>query len=176
MNRTASFGALLLAIVISPVRPSPSAAATATEASSTTAPTGRVVDNAGLMTPADEQRLTERLAVFEYTTKHQFIVVTLPSLGSEDIATFTRRLANRWGIGRKGVNDGVVLLVAPNEHKIRIAVGHGLERALPNAVCAAIIAQQILPHFKEGKMAEGIDAGVGAIIDTLQASKPRESR
>lgn len=95
------------------------------------------------------------------------VVATVRTLGGQDIATFTRNLANAWGIGRKDYNDGVVLLVAPNERKARIAVGLGLEKALPDALCRQIMDEQMLPRFREGDLSAGIEAGVDALIARL---------
>jgi uncharacterized protein len=71
-------------------------------------------------------------------------------------------------LGRKGYNDGVVLLVAPNEHKVRIAVGYGLEKQLTDEICQQIIAEKMLPRFREGQLAGGIQAGADALIARLQ--------
>jgi uncharacterized protein len=91
------------------------------------------------------------LEQFEHRTKHQLVVVTVTSLRGRDVADFTRELANSWGIGRKCYDDGIVLLVAPHERKVRIAVGYGLEKALPNEVAQRIIDQRILPQFRRGE-------------------------
>src|SRR6476659_7177855 len=87
---------------------------------------GRVTDAANVVSKQQEAALSDRLARFEDATKHQMVVVTVNSLGGRDVADYTRDLANAWGIGRKGYDDGVVVLVAPNERKVRIAVGDGL--------------------------------------------------
>ena len=130
--------------------------------------TGFVVDQADILPPAAEAKLTARLDRLQRRTGHQFAVVTVASLGGQDVGRFTTALANRWGVGRKGLNDGIVLLVAPNERKVRIAIGFGLERTMPDAICAAIIQRDILPAFRKGEMIAGIDAGVTAIIDRLE--------
>lgn len=130
--------------------------------------TGRVVDVANVI-PADrEARLTARLAAFEARTRHQLVVVTVRSLSGQAVDLYTLTLANRWGIGRRGIDDGVVLLVAPIDRKVRIEVGRGLERTLTNARAAAILATDVLPRFRTGDMPGGIDAGVAAIIATLE--------
>ena len=95
------------------------------------------------------------------------VVATVPTLGGADVATFTKDLANKWGIGRKDYDDGVVLLVAPNERKVRIAVGYGLEKSLTPDLCKQIIDQQMLPRFREGDLAGGIEAGAKALIARL---------
>jgi len=126
--------------------------------------TGRVVDTADLL-PADaEQKLATRLAEVERQSKHQFVVVTVKTLGDHVIEDYGRTLGNYWAIGRKDANDGVLLLVAPAERKVRIQVGYGLEKALTNAEAGTIIKSDILPRFRERKMADGILAGSDAII------------
>lgn len=95
------------------------------------------------------------------------VVVTVPTLGGADIATFTRDLANSWGIGRKGHDDGVVILVAPNERKVRIAVGYGLENVLTHDLCKQIIDEQMLPRFRQGDLPGGIESGANAVIARL---------
>lgn len=126
--------------------------------------TGRVVDNADLLTPTREAELSEALASTERITRHQFVVVTLPSLEGRSIDEVGLALGNGWGIGRKGHNDGVLLIVAPSERKVRIEVGCGLETALTNSEAQAIIDRRILPRFRKGAMAAGIFRGSAAII------------
>ncbi|WP_198507643.1 TPM domain-containing protein [Qipengyuania seohaensis] len=128
---------------------------------------GRVTDAANILDEEFELALSERLDRFEEVTKHQMVVVTVSSLEGRDVTDFTRDLANGWGIGRKDHNDGVVVLVAPNERKTRIAVGSGLEAAIPDSACQAIIENRMLPRFRKGEFAEGIEAGVDALIDEL---------
>jgi uncharacterized protein len=128
---------------------------------------GRVTDAANILDPAQEAALTAKLEELERRTKHQMVIVTAPSLGGRDIADFTRDLANDWGIGREKEDDGVVLLVAPNERKVRIAVGYGLEKTLTHDVCAQIIKDQMLSRFGNGDLPGGIDAGTNELIGRL---------
>ncbi len=132
--------------------------------------TGSVVDVADLLTPEEEAVLAERLAALEASTKHQFVVVTVASLGAEPVEDYTRGLGNHWGIGRKGVNDGVILLVAPNQHLVRIEVGTGLEAALTDEEATEIIDTAVIPAFREGKFGDGIKAGAERVI--AQISEP----
>lgn len=127
----------------------------------------RVTDKAGLLSEAEEAALSKRLAAFEGRTRHQLVVVTVPTLNGQDVADYTRALANRSGIGRKSHHDGIVLLVAPNERKVRLAVNYGLEQALPNAMAARILQEDVLPQFRAGDYPAGINAGVTAIITRL---------
>lgn len=123
-----------------------------------------MVDAADLLPQTLEAKLAARLASVEMRTKHQFVVVTVPSLGGHSIEDYGLTLGNYWGIGRKQFNDGVLLIVAPNEHRVRIEVGKGLEKTLTNEEAAGIIRNAILPRFGEQKMADGIMAGSEGII------------
>jgi uncharacterized protein len=133
--------------------------------------TGRVVDGANLLSPADETALTEQSAAFERRTGHQFVIATVASLGGHRIEDYSLRLANHWGIGRKHIDDGIVLLVAPNERKVRIEVGYGLEKTVTNAEAAHIIDADILPFFRKGEMTTGIVHGADAIVADLSETK-----
>lgn len=128
---------------------------------------GRVTDAANVLDPAQEALLTVKLQDLERRTKHQMAIVTVPSLDGQDIAAYTRNLANTWGIGRKGYDDGVVLLVAPSERQVRIAVGYGLESVLTHEVCQQIIDGSMLPRFRSGDLIGGIEAGTDALIARL---------
>lgn len=123
-----------------------------------------MVDGAGVLPAAGKAMLEKRLADVEARSGHQFVVVTVKSLGGHVISDYSLKLFNSWGIGRKGVNDGVGLLVAPNERKVRIEVGYGLEKALTDAEAGAILEKDVLPRFKAGDMPGGIAAGSEAII------------
>lgn len=124
---------------------------------------GRVVDDAGMLSPAAEQALTEQLAAHEQATTNQIVVVTLPDLQGYTIEEFGYQLGRHWGIGQKGKDNGVVLLVAKAERKVRIEVGYGLEGELTDALSANIIHSVILPWFKKGDFEGGITQGVAAI-------------
>lgn len=126
-----------------------------------------VTDLADILAPDREAALARQLEALERSTQHQLVVVTVTSLGGRNIDDFTRALGNRWGVGRRGHDDGVALLVAPAERKVRIEVGRGLEAALPNSLCARIIAETMIPRFGAGDLAGGIEAGVAALIERL---------
>jgi len=129
---------------------------------------GRVTDAAHILSPAQVADLDTKLEQLEHATKHQMVVVTVPTLGGRDVADFTRDLSNSWGIGRKGYNDGVVFLVAPHERRVRIAVGYGLEKTLTHDVCQEIIDNAILPRFRRGDFVGGIEAGTDSLIARLR--------
>jgi len=130
--------------------------------------TGRVVDQAQLLSPQQEQTLTTQLEALEQSTGRQLVVATIPDLQGYEIADYGYQLGRHWGIGRKDVNDGALLIVAPKERKVRIEVGYGLEPVLTDALSSIIIQQKILPAFRNGDMAGGIVAGTDAIIAQLR--------
>lgn len=138
--------------------------------------TGRVVDNAELLAPSVEAQLTRRLAALETRTTDQLVVVTVPTLGGREIEQFGLQLGNAWGIGQKGKNNGVLLIVAPNERKVRIEVGLGLESTLTDPVAAEIIQARILPRFRQRDMEQGIVAGVDGILEVLDAGSSAERK
>jgi uncharacterized protein len=129
--------------------------------------TGRVVDEAGLLSQPARDSLTRQLAEHERTTSNQVVVVTVRSLQGMRIEVFSLALANRWAVGQARRNNGVVLLVAPNERQVRIEVGIGLERRLTNAIAADIIEQRMLPAFRAGRPEAGIQDGVNGILAAL---------
>jgi uncharacterized protein len=129
--------------------------------------TGRVVDDAGILSEQDRQELTAALAAFEKQTGDQIVVATLTSLQGLPIADYGYQLGRHWGIGRQGKDNGAVLIVAPKEKKVRIEVGYGLEGDLTDAKSRIIIENDILPRFRQGDFAAGIKAGVAAMIRTL---------
>ena len=120
--------------------PSPSAALAA--APKFPALTGRVVDDAHMLSPATAQKLDGELADLEAQTGHQLVVATVPDLQGHEIEDYGYQLGRAWQLGRKGVNDGAILLVAPSEHKVRIEVGYGLEPVLTDALTSVILQTQ----------------------------------
>lgn len=130
--------------------------------------TGRVVDAAGLLSPAQVQQLTQLSAGVEQASTRQLVVATIPDLQGDTIEDYGYRLGRAWGLGQKDANNGVILLVAPKERKVRIEVGYGLEPIVTDALSSLIINQTILPRFRDGDMAGGIVAGAGAIADQLK--------
>lgn len=129
--------------------------------------TGRVVDGANILSPAAEAELTTELANLEAQTGRQLVVATLPDLQGYEIEDYGYQLLRTWGIGDKDRDDGVILIVAPTERKVRIEVGYGLEPVLTDALSSLIINQRILPAFKEGRMEEGVVDGARAIAQQL---------
>jgi len=132
--------------------------------------TGRVVDQAGILDPATIDAITQQAAGYEAATGRQLVVVTLPSLQGYPIEDWGLALGRGWGIGQKGKNDGVPLVVAPSDRELRIEVGYGLEGDLPDATANTIIQSEIIPYFKRGDMKAGVRAGVTAILGALGGS------
>ncbi|XUU60448.1 TPM domain-containing protein [Erythrobacter sp. HA6-11] len=137
--------------------------------------TGRVVDAADIFEPQFEAELTQTLAELEEDTLIQLVVATTPSLEGHDIADYSRELGNAWGIGDAERNDGLLMLVAPNERKVRIAVGFGLESVVTNTEASAIIEELILPHFRESNYETGVAAGVEGLIEEVTPAQLKEA-
>ncbi len=133
--------------------------------------TGRVVDEAGALSPATVEGLAKMLAAHEQATGDQVVVVTLESLQGYSIEDFGYQLGRFWGIGQKGKNNGVLLIVAPKEHKVRIEVGYGLEGELTDALSSTIIDRDILPAFRRGDFDAGVLAGTGTILEVLNGKE-----
>ena len=129
--------------------------------------TGRVVDQASLLSQSTRDRLTALLAEHERNTTNQVVVVTVRSLQGMRVEAYALALANRWGVGQSGRNNGVLLLVAPTERSVRIEVGTGLERTLTNRIAADIIDNRMLPAFRTGRYEAGIDQGVNGILAAI---------
>ncbi|WP_072396022.1 TPM domain-containing protein [Hyphomicrobium sp. CS1GBMeth3] len=129
--------------------------------------TGRIVDNAGLLSAEDRAAIEADLAALEAKSTDQLVIVTLPSLDGYDIADYGYQLGRHWGIGQAGKDNGVLLIVAPNERKVRVEVGRGLEPIVTDLMSTIIIENAILPEFRRGNFGAGIRAGVRDIKDTL---------
>ena len=129
--------------------------------------TGRVVDLAGLLDSSQEIALSAQLEEHENQTSNQLVVVTLPSLNGNQIADYANRLGRFWKIGTGEEDNGVLFVVAPNDRKVRIEVGYGLEGALTDSLSSIIIQREVLPPFRSDNYALGIQQGVNAIIQAI---------
>ncbi len=129
--------------------------------------TGHVVDDAHLLMPVDKAAMETDLKALEAKSSDQLVVYTAPSLQGYPIEDYGYQLGRAWGIGQKGTNNGVLLIVAPAERKVRIEVGRGLEPQLTDLMTSLIIRSTILPEFRRGNFAAGIKAGVRDIKDVL---------
>lgn len=132
---------------------------------------GRVVDNAQLLSPSMESKLTQMLKAEEDANSHQLVIITVLSLHGLPIEDYGYQLGRHWGIGQAERNNGVLLIVAPNERKVRIEVGYGLEGVLPDATAKRIIDEKILPLFRANNMSAGIYQGAESIIAVINGEK-----
>ena len=131
--------------------------------------TGRVVDQANLLAPGQESALTAKLEALEARSSRQLVVATVPSLGGTTIEDYGNRLFRHWAIGQARANNGALFLIEPNERKVRIEVGYGLEPILTDAFTGLLIQNRVLPAFRQGDFASGIATGADGLIEQLQA-------
>jgi uncharacterized protein len=129
---------------------------------------GHVNDYAGMLSPESSQELETALTNFEKSDSTQIVILTIPTLGGENLEDFSIKVAEAWRIGQKNVDNGVILLIVKQEHKIRIEVGRGLEGKLTDLVSGRIIRDVITPRFKDGDIDGGVKAGVAAIIEVVK--------
>ncbi len=129
--------------------------------------TGRVVDQAGVMSPESRSDIEAKSKQLEDKSGIQLVVATVKSLQGSDIETYANELFRFWKLGEAKKNNGVLLLVAPAEHKVRIEVGYGLEGTLTDALSSVIISTAIVPRLKTGDFSGGIERGVDGIISVL---------
>ena len=127
-------------------------------------------DYAGLLTAAERSQLESQLADRERATGAQMVIAIFPSLEGESLEDFSIRLAERWRVGQKSLDNGVILLVFARDRKIRIEVGYGLEGAIPDAVAIQIIRESMAPAFREGRTAAGLQAAVDAVFARIDAT------
>ena len=127
-------------------------------------PSARVVDRTAALSPEQSSRLEARLAAFERKKGAQIAVLIVPTVRPEAIEQYAMRVVESWKLGRKGVDDGALLLVAKNDRRLRIEVGYGLEGALNDATAKRIVSEIVTPRFRQGDFYAGIDAGVEAMI------------
>jgi uncharacterized protein len=139
----------------------------ATAAPTFPALTGRVVDDAHILSPQTQAELTQELAGLEQKTSRQLIVVTVPSLQGYDIADYGYQLGRAWGVGQKQTNNGALFIVAPNDRKVRVEVGYGLEGVLTDAISSVILQREVLPRFRQKDVEGGVVAGTRALVEQL---------
>lgn len=137
--------------------------------------TGRVVDAADIFSSEFETAMASKLAALEEETGVQFVVATTPDLMDEPIEAYSLNLANAWAIGSAERDDGLLLLVAPNERRLRIEVGYGLEASVRDEEAAAIIRDDITPHFRNSDYESGVAAGVETLIEEVTPNESKEA-
>jgi uncharacterized protein len=138
----------------------------------------RVTDLTATLSAEQVTALENKLVAFEAQKGSQIAVLIVPTTQPKDIAEFGIQVADLWQVGRKGTDDGVILIVAKDDRKLRLEVGYGLEGAIPDAVAKRVIAETITPYFKEGDYAGGLDAGVVQLMKLIEGealSAPSES-
>ena len=130
-------------------------------------PVARVTDQTGTLDAQQKSSLEQRLAAFEQRKGSQVAVLVVPTTQPETIEQYGIRVGDAWKLGRKGVDDGAILIVAKNDRRLRIEVGYGLEGAVPDAIAKRIVAETITPHFKDGDFYAGISAGVDQLLRVI---------
>lgn len=129
------------------------------------APTQYFNDYAGIVSPGVAAQINQQLAQFERATSNQILVAIYPSMQSDSsVADYCTRVAEKWRVGQKAKDNGAVLFVFVKQHRMFIATGYGLEGALPDGLCHLIVANELVPHFKKGDYAGGLEAAVSAMI------------
>lgn len=123
-----------------------------------------VNDFAGMLSAEEASQLEAKLLQYEQSSSTQITVVTVKSIGMYEVAQYAIELGNRWGVGQKGKDNGVLILASKDDRKINISTGYGLEGALPDAICGRIIRNEIVPNFKNGDFYAGFDKAADAII------------
>jgi uncharacterized protein len=129
--------------------------------------TSRVTDLTGTLSGEAVNRMESKLAAFETTKGSQIAVLIVPTTQPEEIEQYGIRVADQWQLGRKGIEDGIILLVAKNDRRVRLEVGRGLEGAVPDAIANRIITDTITPHFKLGDYDGGVEAGVDQLVSVV---------
>jgi uncharacterized protein len=147
---------------------------------------GRITDTAHLLSTSEVASLTALLADYERQTRHQIVILTVPTTGGETIESFSLRVANSWRLGLAGWNDGILVALAAQDHRIRIELGTGMEQYISNATAQTIIDKAMVPAFRMGDFAGGLRAGLLPLMDearkfqirdpSLSASDPRYVR
>ena len=134
-----------------------------------------VNDYAGLLSSSEQSQLESELVAYNDSSSNQVVIITVPSLGDYGIEDWTLEIGRKWGIGNKGKNNGVVILVSLEPRKVNISPGYGLEGALPDLLCKRIISQQIAPNFKEKRFYDGFSSAVKAIRSAVKGEFVNEN-
>ena len=130
--------------------------------------TGRINDYAGMISAPVKEALNEKLKKFESAESTQIVILTIPSLKGNPIEDFSIKVAEAWKIGQKGKDNGILLIVSKDDHKVRIEVGYGLEGKMTDLVAGRIIRDEIVPAFRAGQFDEGFTKGITSIIAATQ--------
>lgn len=138
--------------------------------------TGRVVDQANIIPDDREAAIVQQLEQLQRATSRQLVVATVSSLEGQDISDYAYQLGRHWRIGQAGADNGVVLLVAPNERRVWVTVGPGLQGILTDAFAGRVVREQIIPRFRENDYPGGIEAGTAALVSQLAAPPEQAER
>lgn len=138
--------------------------------------TGRVTDNAQILTADTHRALTESLKAHEEKTGNQIVVLTVPTLEGESIEDYAVAVFKEWKLGQKGKDNGILVIVAPKDRRMHIEVGYGLEGTMPDGLVGSIIRNVMTPRFKDGDYNGGINDGVKAIIGVLEGGTPPDTQ
>jgi|HubBroStandDraft_1064217.scaffolds.fasta_scaffold03358_12 uncharacterized protein len=125
---------------------------------------GRVTDTAGVLSSAEQVRLSKLLADYEDETHHQLAVLTITTLSGEPLEKYSPSVANTWGLGYRGVDNGILIILAMKERKVRIELGKGMERYISDAEAKAIIDDTMTPAFARGDFAGGLEQGLKRLM------------
>ncbi len=138
----------------------------------------RVNDYAGMLSLTEQGRIERRLAEFEKQTTHQIGVLTIASLGGEDIAAYSFRVAKTWGLGQRAHDNGILIVVSTEDRRIRIEVGRGMEAYISNDLAKSIIDLKIGPAFRQGQSAKGLEDGLDLLMAAARHSRiePKATR
>ena len=142
-------------------------------------PVARITDSTGTLTAGQKQALDAKLTALEQSKGSQIAILIVPTTQPEEIEQFSYRVVDAWKLGRKGIDDGALLVVAKNDHKVRIEVGRGLEGPIPDVTAARIIREYVTPKFRAGDFYGGIDEAIDALIklvDGEQLPPPLEGK
>jgi uncharacterized protein len=133
--------------------------------------TAHVMDLTGTLTAPEREALDAKLRAFESAKGSQVVVLLVPSIGTETIEEFAGRVTDEWKLGRKGVDDGVLFVIAKQERKLRIHTGRGVQGTLTDALSKRIVSDIVTPHFRNGDFAGGLDAGADAIMKAIEGEE-----
>ena len=133
--------------------------------------TGHVNDYAKILTAERRAELEKRLAEYEEETTHQLVVLTVPSLQGRSIDSFSLKVASTWKIGRKGLDNGVLVTIAPSERQARIELGVGMNRYVSDDAVSKIMSEAMIPEFRAGQFGKGLERGVERLMEECRAYK-----
>lgn len=134
-----------------------------------------VNDLANMLQPSEVQQLEQKLVAFNDSTSTQIAIVTITSIGGYSAADYSFRLAERWGIGQKGKDNGILILVSKESRDVFIATGYGMEEYVPDALAKRIVTNEIIPNFKQGNFYQGLDEGTSVIMGLVTGKfKPED--